>query len=66
MEGKGPLSITLGSRKYPWFHTIPWFYTPKEKLRNIPDVSPMSHSGFCNKSSKDQGFDKMQTNQGVT
>jgi hypothetical protein len=36
MEGKRSLFITLGSRKYSWFHTLPWFYTLlKEKLRNI-------------------------------
>jgi hypothetical protein len=39
MEEKSPLFITLGSRKYPWFHTLPWFYTLlKEKVRNIPMI----------------------------
>jgi hypothetical protein len=80
MEGKGSLFITLGSHKYPWFHTLPLLYTLlKEKLRNIHrikiltlsaahndkcvDVSPRIHSVFCNKSSRHQGFDKMQLNQ---
>jgi hypothetical protein len=27
MKGNDPLFITLGNLKYPWFHTLAWFYT---------------------------------------